>query len=78
MKDWVDVDLDRELARIERENAREEAIEKRASDLIQHSTDDAYGRMLRAGALTDNALYDAIYEAFLAIATREIDKGAEY
>ena len=30
MKDWVDIDLDRELARIERENAREEAIEKRA------------------------------------------------
>ena len=78
MKDWVDIDLDRELARIERENAREEAIEKRVSDLIQHSTDGAYGRMLRAEALTDNALYDAIYEAFLAIATREIDKGAEY
>ena len=78
MKDWVDVDLDRELARIERENAREEAIEKRASEIIQHSTDTAYGRMLRAEALTDNALYDAIYEAFLAIATREIDKDAEY
>ena len=78
MKDWVDIDLDRELARIERENAREEAIEKRVSELIQHSADAAYGRMLRAEALIDNALYDAIYEAFLAIATREIDKGAEY
>ena len=78
MKDWVDIDLDRELARIERENAREEAIEKRASELIQHSAYAAYGRMLRAEALIDNALYDTIYEAFLAIATREIDKGAEY
>lgn len=78
MKDRVDIDLDRELERIERENAREEAIEKRASELIQHSTDAAYGRMLRAEALIDHALYDAIYEAFLAIATREIDKGAEY
>ena len=78
MKDWVDIDLDRELARIERENAREEAIEKHASELIQHSADAAYGRMLRAEALIDNALYDAIYEAFLTIATREIDKDAEY
>ena len=77
MKDWVDIDLDRELARIERENARDDAIERRANELLQHSTDAAYGRMLRAEALTDNALYDAIYEAFLAIATREIDKGAE-
>ena len=37
MKDWVDIDLDRELARIERENAREEAIEEmkqRAQELV--------------------------------------------
>ena len=78
MKDWVDVDLDRELARIERENARDDAIARRANELLQHSTDAAYGRMLHAEALTNSALSDAIYEAIWEIAEREIDKDAEY
>ena len=59
----VTVDLDAELARIEADNRREEAIEQEASAFILRSSDAAFGAFVRRAAIRDADLYAAIYDA---------------
>ena len=59
----VTVDLDAELARIEADNRRDEAIEQEASAFILRSSDAAFGAFVRRAAIRDGDLYAAIYDA---------------
>lgn len=71
MLDPVDIDLNRELARIEAQDARDVAIEDFAHDLLTGGTDADLGRFVRQH-LGNDALWRALWDVAQAVAEESI------
>ena len=69
--DPVDLDLDRELARIEAENARDEEIERRTADWLHHASALDMGEFILQH-INDEDLYAALWSLVYQHVEKEV------
>ena len=72
-RDPVDADLDRELARIEAENRRDEALDDEANAFMLRSPDAEFGRVMRQAAIRNDDLYALMFDAAREIAEKNLE-----
>lgn len=69
----VTVDLDAELARIESDNRRDEALDNEASAFMLRSPDAIFGRVMRQAAVRNSDLYALMFDAAREIAEKNLE-----